>query len=267
MIKYLIASLLFASGLANAAPPLPMEQCAAHMVYGAPILRKIGVTPICRKGYVSYFDTRAGVPLFVAYVLRPEHATGCLTRESFRADPAVGGVPSNRDYAKSGYDIGHNANAADLAWDPEVAFEAGFMTNMSPQPPGFNRGVWKKLEDGTRGWSLSRQTPIQVYVINAVDRKQDPIIGKHLVSVPHAIGKVLIDISTSEVQLFYFKNEASKANLKTFITSLAEFQRQTGIQLPLPIKPIFTSVWPVSMKSARAAKASACEPTAHKTSF
>jgi DNA/RNA endonuclease G (NUC1) len=95
-------------------------------------------------------------------------------------------------------------------------------------------------------------------VLNAVDRKQDKMIGKNMVSVPHALGKVLIDTKTNEVQLFYFKNEASKANLSMFITSLAEFQKQTGVQLPLPAKPIFTAVWPVSMKSARAAKAGVC---------
>lgn len=260
-MRKLLASLLLAlSFSAQAAPAaLPLEQCAAQATYGFPTIKKEGVVAICRKGYLSYFDTRASVPLVVMYVLKPENATGCLARDSFHADPVVGGVPNSKDYAKSGYDIGHNANAADLAYDPEVAAEAGYFTNMSPQVPGFNRGIWKKLEDGTRGWAISRQAPLQVYVVNAVDRKKDPMIGKNMVSVPHAIGKVLIDTKTNDVQIFLFKNEASKANLGSFITSLAEIQRQTGVQLPMPVKPSFAkNLWKVDMKSARSAKAAAC---------
>jgi endonuclease G len=259
MRKILALLLLALSFGASAAPTaLPLEQCAVQATYGFPAIKKQGVTAICRKGYLTYFDTRAGVPLFVSYVLTPEHAAGCLGREHFETDPTAGNVPTPKDYAKSGYDIGHNANAADLAWDPQVSEEAALMTNMSPQMPGFNRGIWKKLEDGTRGWALSRQHPLQVYVVNAVDRKQDKMIGKNLVSVPHALGKVLIDTVTGEVQIFYFKNEASKANLNTFITSLAEIQKQTGVQFPMPPKPVFTKLWSVELKSARKAKASVC---------
>lgn len=260
MRKILAALLLVLSFGAHAGTPadvLPIEQCAVHLTYGAPQIAK-QVVPICRAGYISYFDTRAGVPLFVAYVLTPEHAAGCLARESFEADDYVGGVPTPKDYAKSGYDIGHNANAADLAWSPQVASDARKVTNMSPQVPGFNRGIWKKLEDGTRGWAISRQHPLQIYVLNEVDRKQDPMIGKNLVSVPHALGKVLIDTKTNEVQIFRFKNEASKANLNSFITSLAEFQKQTGVVLPLPASPVFTKLWSVELKSARKAKAGVC---------
>lgn len=257
----LIALLLVCFSLnasATQAKPRPIEECAVHVTYGFPTVKKT-LQPICRKGYISYFDTRASIPALVAYVLRPEHAVGCLARESFEADESVGRIPNTKDYAKSGYDIGHMANAADMAWDPVVSDQAGFMTNMTPQLPGFNRGVWKKLEDGTRGWAISRQTPLQVYVASVYDRKKDPMIGKNFVTVPHGFVKVLIDTKTGETQIFMFKHEASKANLNTFITSLAEIQKRTGVQFPMPKDPTFsTTLWPVELKSARAAKAGAC---------
>ena len=30
--------------------------------------------------------------------------------------------------------------------------ESFYMSNMSPQVPGFNRGIWKNLEEEVRNW-------------------------------------------------------------------------------------------------------------------
>jgi endonuclease G, mitochondrial len=258
-MKIFISFLLCLPLLAAAAPePLPLGACQAQAPYGFPSAKKTSIITICRQGYLSLFDTRASIPAVVTYVLRPEHAVGCNGREGFEPDPVVKGIPNGKDYAKSGYDIGHLANAADLAWSEQTKDEAGLFTNATPQAPGFNRGIWKKLEDGTRGWALSRKNPLLIYVVPIYDRKKDEMIGDNLVTVPHSHAKVLVDTVTSEVMVFLFKSEGSRANLSTFITSIAEVQKQSGVRLPLPEKPVFTKVWSVELKSARKAKAGAC---------
>ena len=150
-IRKIILGLCFAltsfQVLADQHEPYPLEQCAAQAPYGFPQSVKQSTTKICRKAYVLEYDVNAFVPVWVSYVLTPEHAVGCLPRSNaFAADHSINNPATPKDYAKSGYDMGHNANDGDMRWDLEVEEESFILTNMTPQLPGFNRGIWKKLE-------------------------------------------------------------------------------------------------------------------------
>lgn len=239
--------------------PLPVAACNVQAPYGFPVTKKQDVTPVCRKGYYTVHDNKAKIPVLTSYVLKPTNAIGCGLRDStFEVDRSL--PPSNRagnkDYAKSGYDIGHMANAEDLKYDPIAQAEAALLSNAAPQLPEFNRGVWKKLEDTTRGWALSRQHDILIYIAPIVD-KTSKTIGTGFVTVPTGFVKILVDTKTNEVQVFLFKHEGSRAPLAMFNTSLANAQRQTGIQFPMPPKPKFGS-WPVQMKSNQQVKGLTC---------
>lgn len=37
-----------------------------------------------------------------------------------------------------------------------------YMSNMSPQAPAFNRGIWNKLENQIRDWGIEKDT---LYVV------------------------------------------------------------------------------------------------------
>ena len=52
------------------------------------------------------------------------------------------GSASNDDYKKSGYDRGHLAPAGDMGWSEQAMKESFYYSNMSPQNPSFNRGIW-----------------------------------------------------------------------------------------------------------------------------
>ncbi len=54
------------------------------------------------------------------------------------------GTATVEDYKGSGYDRGHLAPAADMAWSALSMSESFYFSNMSPQDPSFNRGIWKK---------------------------------------------------------------------------------------------------------------------------
>lgn len=58
----------------------------------------------------------------------------------------------NADYARSGYDKGHMAPAADMKWSPDVMKESFYFSNMCPQHPQLNRRGWKNLEEKIRDW-------------------------------------------------------------------------------------------------------------------
>ena len=224
-------------------PPLPLNQCLQHAIYGFPTAEKQN-TQICRTGYVLAYDGSAKIPIWVSYTLTPAHATGCFERSNaFAEDKSLGDQASKpKDYAKSGYDIGHQANDGDMRWSFQTEIESFILSNMAPQLPSFNRGIWKKLEEKTRAWAIGRQHKLLIYV-GPVYSKQDPTIGKGMVTVPHAFFKIIVDTETQETLVYLFKHEGSSAGLDTFITSLAEVQRQTGVVFPLSLKPVFTSGW------------------------
>ncbi len=241
--------------------PLPLEQCVSQAPFGFPEVKKKTTSKICRSAYVLEHDNKAKIPMWVSYVLKPENAVGCLERSNaFATDrslPATG-RSSQRDYAKSGYDTGHIANSSDMRFNKQAEVESFILSNMTPQLPEFNRGIWKKLEDTTRGWALSRQHPILIIAGPIYNQKQDRTIGKSFVTVPHAFYKIVVDTVTNEAQVFLFAHAGSTANLDSFITSLAEVQKQSGIVFRLPNETKFTQLWEVDVKNATKAKGAAC---------
>jgi endonuclease G len=240
---------------------LPIQECVKQTSYGFPaVSQNINSTTVCRHGYVLEHNNDAHIPLWVAYTLTPAHAIGCYPRIShFVTEPSL---PKNAsalesDYAKSGYDIGHMANDGDMRWSAVVEAESNIFANAAPQLPEFNRGIWKTLENMTRGWAVSRNHALQIYIAPVLNKNDQKFIGKNQVPIPGAFVKIIIDTVTNEVQVYFFKHEGSKAAIDTFIASLADVERETGIKFPMPKNPIF-GPWNVELKNAQKAKGNAC---------
>jgi len=237
---------------------MPEKQCDGQIPYGKPVSSKQDITTVCRRAYILEHDNKAKIPQWVSYVLTPDHSTGCVKRtDSFVADESLSSRAVPKDYAKSGYDIGHQANDGDMSWSIDVERESSILSNAAPQLPGFNRGIWKRLEDQTRAWAKNRGHNLHIYV-GPIYGKQDKTIGNGVV-VPHGFYKIVTDLETKEVLVFKFPHVASKEKLDTFITSLAQVQKETGLVLPLPKDGKFSrSLWPSPTKSVRASKSLAC---------
>jgi len=262
-MKKILALLLFLlplSAIGAQQPPLPIAECSARAL-GFPSTKKKQTSLVCRTGYVLQHDNLAKIPLWVSYTLTAERSTGCYKRSNqFMPDASLppGSTAITKDYAKSGYDIGHMAPSGDMSWDQQVERDSFILSNMAPQLPGFNRGVWKRLEDYTRGWAISRKTNLLIYTGPVFNRAQNLTIGANRVTVPHAFYKIIIDLSTKETQVYLFPHQKSNLELHTFITSLAEVQHQTGLVFPVPANPIYTGTWPVLYKNAVQFKRKKC---------
>jgi endonuclease G len=262
-MKAWLLSLALLVGAVQAAPqqpPRPLSECKDQLPYGAPKGRKQRTLGQCRKAYAVEYDPQAKVPVWVSYVLVPTNSVGCGKRtNAFAVDQSLKKADraSLADYNKSGYDTGHMANNSDMRWDVEAERESFYLTNMAPQLPSFNRGVWKALESTTRSWSVSRLHPLLIYV-GPVYGVQDSTIGKNRVVVPHAFYKVIVDIMTGEAQVFLFKHEDGKhAGIETFKSSLPEVQRQTSVTFPMPANVSYPQLW-ATPTSAAALKATSC---------
>ena len=64
--------------------------------------------------------------------------------------PPQGGRAEPADYVGSGFDMGHIAPDGDMRWDPDVERKSSMLSNMTPQLPGLNRGLWKLLKTAVR---------------------------------------------------------------------------------------------------------------------
>lgn len=148
----------------------------------------------------------------------------------FRKDSRVKtGSASQKDYRGSGYDRGNLAPAADFSYNEFALSQSFFMSNMSPQRPGFNRGIWKKLENQVRKWAMKDE---KLYVVTGpVLNKIFKTIGENKVSVPDYYYKIVLDIEKPEIKAiaFLLKNERSSAPLKSFTVSIDYVEQLTGL--------------------------------------
>jgi endonuclease G len=72
-------------------------------------------------------------------------------KNKFKPDPLIPEFTNlDMDYKKSGYDRGHQMDAYDCGCDSIAMAESFYYSNVAPQVPALNRGIWKKLEEYTR---------------------------------------------------------------------------------------------------------------------
>lgn len=166
---------------------------------------------------------------WVYYQLTPELINGNQSRtDDFRADPAVStGSASLDDYKGSGYDRGHLCPAADMTLNKTSMSESFFLSNMSPQVAGFNRGIWSTVEDQVRKWALK---------YDGLDVATGPIfkdnigsIGANDVTVPGYYYKVLYSEKLQKMIGLILPNASSSKSLDQFVVKVDDIEGLTGI--------------------------------------
>ena len=222
----------FSAYAADQVPPHPIAQCAAQIPFGQPTI-KTGDTLICRAAYLLAFNSKTKTPDWVSWTLTPDHAIGCVARtNAFATDQSIATSAKPADYAASGYDQGHLANDADMSWDNQVEHESFYMTNMSPQLPSVNRGVWKNLESSARAWVYSTK---QAHTIIAGNIGGTKTIGASKVVVPDALYKIVINDVTKKSYAFYFPHkDGLVSDFVTYQVTVADVEKATGLTFPVP---------------------------------
>ena len=166
---------------------------------------------------------------WVAYYLTPASINGPQKRSSkFLPDPFLSNPLGSSSYIKSGYDRGHLCPAADMKLNTTSMKESFYMSNMSPQVPSFNRGIWSKLEDKIRDWALEKKG---LYVVTG------PLLNKNCgtvnqkITVPCAYYKMVFKQTKTGVEAiaFLLPNAGSTQPLKQFVVTIDYLETLTGI--------------------------------------
>jgi len=186
---------------------------------------------ITHTGYTLLYNETHEQSSWVAYELTKEETNKIYERtDRFIADPQVKtGTATDKDYAGSGYDRGHLAPASDMGWSATAMAESFYYSNMSPQTPSFNRGVWKKLEELVRTWAIENNS---LYIVTGpVLTSGLTKIGSNKVSVPNYYYKVILDYTEPSIKGmgFIIPNSGSSEPLQQFAVSIDSVEKFTGI--------------------------------------
>ena len=193
---------------------------------------------IRHKGYTVSYNKDLKIPNWVSYELTRQETKGKEKRgDNFIADPLVkGAIATNADYARSGYDKGHMAPAADMKWSNTAMKESFYFSNMCPQHPELNRRKWKDLEEKIRDWAITDSAII--IICGPIIEKTPQKIGKNKVTVPQKFFKVILSPFTTSPKTigFLFKNGRSVSPLATYAVSVDSIETLTGMDFfaPLP---------------------------------
>lgn len=187
---------------------------------------------ITHKGYTVSYNYDWKIPNWVAYELTDIEVQGEVPRyDRFKPDPMV---PQNvtattNDYKHSGYDRGHMAPAADMKWDEQAMRESFYLSNICPQNPNLNGGVWKDLEEQVR--DLASQKGRIFVVCGPIVNDVSTTIGENKVVVPQAFFKVLLQEEKGEIHTigFVYENKSGKRPMSTYAMTVDEVEEFTGI--------------------------------------
>lgn len=211
--------------------------------YGMPAADQVMFNRYFVTGY-SYYFRQPKWALEIVDPGRPDAKKADFDRlDNFRADLRVPEMfrAELKDYKGSGFDRGHlvaSANQDDTRLQNSETF---LLSNMSPQKPTFNRGIWKKLESEVRRLNKMKST-FETYVIcGPMFDFQVPVksIGTDdandvSVPIPHYYFKsVLAEKSTGALHMWSFvlPNEPSDEPLSSFRIPTTDVENWAGIEL------------------------------------
>jgi endonuclease G len=248
MKKLLLLLLLPLSVWAN-----PINQnCPQHVLRGAP---ESSLPPnmtqyICKTNYAIHYRYDTKTAEYVVEHVNLANITGpAKRRDDFRPDPAIPRQHQSRleDYTGTGYDRGHLSPGANNNANDTNMSESFFLSNMVPQVPNHNRGIWRILELKIRDWALNGK---DIYVITGTVYAPGAVaVGPNRVGVPTHLWTVVVDRSGTKGLGFFLPNAAIPvADLPKYVVSIRDIEKITGInfhpQLPPQLDHVETQVNP-----------------------
>lgn len=230
-MKQILISLLFVPLLAFAGIA---DQCPQFVATTAPQYQaQAGDQELCKTNYAVIHRCSVKAPVAVFEHVTMAAISGPAKRKNnFRADPEVHEQcrATLQDYAGRPYDRGHMAAAANNTQTAEIMSESFFLSNMVPQVPNNNRGIWRQLEIWTRDWSRGGD----FYVISGAIYDPGYLTIGNGVGVPTRLYKIIHDKRTGQTQAYMMPNgPLPVADLPKYQTTVPAVEQATGMRFNL----------------------------------
>jgi endonuclease G len=188
---------------------------------------------IRHEGFVVSYNPELRLANWVAWALTAEEAQGGVAErtDDFRPDPNLKGASAQTgDYKNSGYDRGHLAPAGDMGWSEAAMRESFYLTNICPQSPNLNRGLWRVVEERCREWA--REYGVVLIVSGPVAQAGGERIGGNGVAVPQFFYKVICRLSDNKYHgiAFLLENRAyGKTDWRELAIPIDSVEEVTGL--------------------------------------
>ena len=235
-MKKIIFVVALWAGMLGSALAAINQQCPQHTAYGAPVHQnRPGDQELCKTNYAVIHSCQFKNPIAVMEHITPAAISGpAQRRDDFREDPAVSAQCRSRlqDYAGNPYDRGHMSAAAGNTQNDQIMSESFFLSNMVPQVPNNNRGIWRILEMQIRDQVV--QSGQSLHVISGAIFAQGHITIGAGVAVPTHLYKVIINRQTGDITAYLLPNSALPvADLPKYKTTLQSVEQATGMRFPV----------------------------------
>jgi len=137
----------------------------------------------------------------------------------------------SQDYSKTGFDRGHNTPNAAFNYNKKFQKETFLMSNISPQKPKMNRGIWRKIEKFARFQAMKHK---KVNIITGSCLSIGKI--KNNITIPKYFFKI-IQIPNNIISfLVPNKNFKTKQKAKNFLSSIKEIEQTCKDTIKFNIK-------------------------------
>lgn len=206
---------------------------------------------IQRSVFAMDYDDKKGEPNWVSWDLTVEDIGPAKRTPVFHADaelPANFHHITSADYIRSGFDRGHmcpSADRTDNQADNNLVFA---MSNIIPQTPDNNQGVWEHLEADCREMAKAGNELLIICgpadFSNEQINQNGPVIPTHtwkiVVEVPNGSGSVLSRITTAtRVIAVDIPNTAGVRNdpWTKYLVSVNQLEALTGLKFFTTLSP------------------------------
>ena len=210
-----------------------------------------------RGEFVVGWSDKLRHPVWCAYHVKKDAVHESLKRPNFTKDRSLVCSPAPDDYTRSGYDRGHMVpNYAIITRYGDAAQKKTFlMSNIAPQSPALNRGVWRDVEHRIADLWTARYGEIWV-VVGCISDSSETISGTNI-DVPSQFYQIVIAQEGMDVRalavLFDQHSPWDEWAARNLVT-IKELEQLTGLDFN-PDLPSFiqeplesdlpTRLWPI----------------------
>ncbi|MCD4744061.1 MAG: DNA/RNA non-specific endonuclease [Desulfobacteraceae bacterium] len=170
-------------------------------------------------------------PDWVAYELTDDEVAmsqdrcNCFAKD----DNVITGSATKADYSSTGFDRGHLCPAADNKMSELANRESFLLSNMSPQLPIFNRGIWAELESWVRDQAEIYST---IYIVTGpVFVNNLGTLGNNKVTIPGYFYKALLRFDGTKAKTigFLLPQVGATGQIKDYIVTVNTLETLTGL--------------------------------------
>ncbi|MBD2256994.1 DNA/RNA non-specific endonuclease [Pseudanabaena sp. FACHB-2040] len=197
-----------------------------------------------RQQYALGYGRDRNLTRWVSWQLDAAWLGNTPRQDNFRPD---GALPQGfyqvtpDDYRGSGYDRGHLVPSADRTANVKDNTATFLMTNIVPQAPEHNRGIWRALEEYER--DLVYQYDRELYIIAGSYGTKETIGQRQKITVPSRLWKVIVVLdrpgsglagiseATQIIAVDIPNQNISDEDWRRYQTSIDSIELATGLDL------------------------------------